>query len=41
MKKGTEQNKDSLLASVKAYWHETEDQANNAYNSVKDWIFDT
>lgn len=41
VKKGTEQNKDSLLASVKTYWHETEDQANNAYNSVKDWIFDT
>ncbi|GME63401.1 msc1 protein [Neofusicoccum parvum] len=40
-KKGAEQDKDSLVASVKAYWHETEDQASNAYNSVKDWIFDS
>ncbi|OJD39796.1 msc1 protein [Diplodia corticola] len=41
VKKGAEQNKDSLVASVKAYWYETEDQASNAYNSVKDWIFDS
>ncbi|KAH7045922.1 hypothetical protein B0J12DRAFT_669152 [Macrophomina phaseolina] len=40
-KKGAEQNKDSLLASVKAYWYETEDQANNAYANVRDWIFDS
>ncbi|KAL0265248.1 hypothetical protein SLS55_001213 [Diplodia seriata] len=41
VKKGAEQDKDSLVASVKAYWYETEDQASNAYNSVKDWIFDS
>lgn len=40
-KKGAEQDKDSLVASVKAYWYETEDQATSAYNNVKDWIFDT
>lgn len=39
-KKGTEKNKDSLLSSVKQYWHESEDQASDAYTSVKDWIFD-
>ncbi|KAF2457875.1 hypothetical protein BDY21DRAFT_385563 [Lineolata rhizophorae] len=41
VKKGTEQNKDSLLAQVKQNWHETEDQASDAYNSVADWIFDS
>lgn len=39
-KKGTEQNKDSLVSQVKSYWYETEDQASDAYSSVKDWIFD-
>ncbi|KAF2084964.1 hypothetical protein K490DRAFT_21626, partial [Saccharata proteae CBS 121410] len=40
-KKGAENNKDSLIESVKAYWYETEDQASDAYNSVKDWVFDS
>ncbi len=29
------------MNTVKSYWHETEDQAQEAYLSVKDWIFDT
>ncbi len=41
VKKGTEKNKDSLLSQVKASWYETEEQASDAYNSVKDWIFDS
>lgn len=41
VKKGTEKNKDSLMSQVKSYWYETEDQASDAYNSVKDWIFDS
>jgi len=41
VKKGTEKNKDSLVAQVKSSWYETEDQAEDAYSNVKDWIFDT
>ena len=41
IKKGTEQNKDSLLSQVKQYWHETADQASDSYNSVQDWVFDS
>jgi hypothetical protein len=33
-------NKDSLIAQVKNYWYETEDKADDAWSSVKDWIFD-
>jgi hypothetical protein len=40
-KKGTEKNKDSLVKQVKGYWTESEDQASGAYDSVKDWVFDT
>lgn len=40
-KKGTEQNTKSLAEQVKVYWTETEDSANQAYGSVKDWIFDS
>jgi len=40
-KKGTEKNTKSLAEQVKAYWTETEESANQAYASVKDWIFDT
>lgn len=40
VKEGTEKNKDSLLAQVKGYWHETADQASDSYNSVQDWVFD-
>lgn len=41
VQKGTEQSRDGLVNQVKYYWHETEDQAQEAYLSVKDWIFDT
>ncbi|KAH8591689.1 hypothetical protein B0O99DRAFT_631995 [Bisporella sp. PMI_857] len=34
-------NKDSLLAQVKNYWYETEEKAEDAWSSVKDWIFDS
>lgn len=37
---GADQSKNSLIASVKNYWHETEDQAQEAYAGVKNWIFD-
>jgi len=40
-KKGTEKNTKSLAEQVKEYWTETEDSANQAYGSVRDWIFDT
>ncbi|KAM5354362.1 hypothetical protein ACJ41O_001011 [Fusarium nematophilum] len=33
--------KDSLLSQVKANWYETEDNAQSAWLSVKDWILDT
>lgn len=33
--------KDSLLSQVKGYWYETEDKAEDAWSSVKDWIFDS
>lgn len=33
-------NKESLVESVKNYWYETEDKAEDAFSSVKDWIFD-
>lgn len=35
------QNKDGLIAQVKNYWYETEDKAEDAWTSVKDWIFDS
>ncbi|KAG9786486.1 hypothetical protein KCU95_g8349, partial [Aureobasidium melanogenum] len=41
VKKGTEQNKDSLISQVKSYWSETADQASDAYSSVQDWVFDS
>jgi len=40
-KKGTEKDTKSLAEQVKVYWTETEDSANQAYGSVKDWIFDS
>jgi hypothetical protein len=33
-------NADSLVSQVKNYWYETEDKADDAWTSVKDWIFD-
>ncbi len=41
MKKGTEKDAKNLASQVQSYWHETADEANNAYSSVQDWIFDT
>ena len=38
--KGAEESKDGLLAQIGNYWHETEDTAQEAYLSVKGWIFD-
>jgi hypothetical protein len=40
-KKGTEKDAKSLAEQVKVYWTETEDSANQAYGSVKEWIFDS
>jgi len=34
-------NKDSLISQVKGAWYETEDKAEDAWSSVKDWIFDS
>lgn len=33
-------NKDGLVNQVKSYWYEAEDKAEDAWSSVKDWIFD-
>jgi hypothetical protein len=40
-KEGTQNNAQYLMDQVKNYWTETEESANQAYGSVKDWIFDT
>ena len=36
----TKETKDSLLSKVKENWHESENDAQSSYQSVKDWIFD-
>lgn len=41
VKKGTERNKDSLIAQVQHLWYETADQTNDAYGTVQNWIFDS
>lgn len=41
VKESAAANKDGLLASVKSAWYETEDKAEDAWSSVKDWIFDS
>jgi hypothetical protein len=33
-------NKDSLISQVKNVWYEAEDKSEDAWTSVKDWIFD-
>lgn len=33
-------NKDGLIATVKNVWYETEEKAEEAWGSVKEWIFD-
>ena len=39
--KGAEQSKDSLISQVKANWYETEENTQQAFGSMKDWILDT
>ena len=41
IKKGTEKNTESLLSQVQNAWHETADQANEAYGNTASWIFNT
>lgn len=38
---GADESKNGLIATVKSYWHETEDQAHDAYASVRNWVFDS
>ncbi|RDW94506.1 hypothetical protein BP5796_00269 [Coleophoma crateriformis] len=40
-KEAAEASKDGLIAQVKNYWYETEDKAEDAWSSVKDWVFDS
>ena len=39
--KEVEQTKDKLVTQVKENWYETEEHAQQAYLSIKDWILDT
>jgi hypothetical protein len=34
-------SKDGLISQVKNYWYEAEDKAEDAWSSVRDWIFDS
>lgn len=36
-----ESNKDGLISQVKSYWYEAEDKAEDAWSSVRDWVFDS
>ena len=40
-KDAAEDTKDSLVSQVQSSWYETEDKAQTAWASVKDWILDT
>lgn len=40
-KNTAEANKDGLISQVKAYWYEAEDKAEDAWSSVRDWVFDS
>ncbi|KAK3323667.1 hypothetical protein B0T19DRAFT_443147 [Cercophora scortea] len=40
-KESAEASKDSLVNQVQGAWYETEDKAQSAWGSVKDWILDT
>ncbi|KAK3938804.1 putative meiotic sister chromatid recombination protein 1 MSC1 [Diplogelasinospora grovesii] len=40
-KESAESNKDTLIAQVQNSWYESEDKAQHAWTSVKDWILDT
>jgi len=41
VQKGSAKQKDALVQQVRSSWTETSDRANEAYGSVKDWIFDS
>jgi hypothetical protein len=41
VKESAATNKDGLVAQVKNAWYETEEKAEDAWTSVKDWIFDS
>lgn len=41
VKEGAESNKEALSTQVAGSWYETEDKAQTAWSSVKDWILDT
>ncbi|CZR60843.1 related to brefeldin A resistance protein [Phialocephala subalpina] len=41
VKESAAANKDGLVSQVKSAWYETEDKAEDAWGSVKDWIFDS
>ncbi|KAK8070046.1 hypothetical protein PG994_006662 [Apiospora phragmitis] len=41
VKEGAENNRDALASQVAGSWYETEDKAQTAWSSVKDWILDT
>jgi len=40
-KDAANENKDSLISQVKNVWYEAEDKSEDAWTSVKDWIFDS
>lgn len=40
-KRGAETNRDALVSQVAGVWYETEDKAQAAWSSAKDWILDT
>ena len=40
-KDSAQSGRDHLVSQVKAYWYESEDKAQQAWTSVKDWILDT
>ena len=39
VKKGTEKNTESLIAQVQNAWHESAEQANEAYGNSANWLF--
>ncbi|KAL9054345.1 MAG: hypothetical protein Q9162_004220 [Coniocarpon cinnabarinum] len=41
LKRSATQSKDELVNQVQAGWTDTEDKANSAYASIRDWIFDS
>lgn len=40
VQKGTEKNQEALVSQVKKNWYEAEESAEEAWQNVKDWIFD-